>query len=360
MAEKDAKLSKSNPATKSRRWRVHTAWIVVVLIAATLGWVSASQVLAPPTPPPAATPVATYTVQEGEVGVTTPTRASVSFPEDRKIYSGASGTVTGLNVDGAPSVDAGSVLLEIDTRPIVVALGETPAFRDLSFGVRGDDVAQLRTFLGLAAGDLFDRATQRAVSAWQRSLGVAPDGFVRQGDLAFLPRLPASVRLEDGIAVGARVDAGQAVISVLEQTAQIQVAADSAGQFAGGMKVSVELLGTELAGQLGAPVQTSEGTSVFPVVDVEGSSLCESSCGRELLESGVIEVPVQVQLIDVTAGLVVPDSAIASLPDGSLGVQLLSGDWKSITVVTQGSGTSVVEGVAAGDEIRLFADSNEQ
>ena len=73
---------------------------------------------------------------------------------------------------------AGDLALEVSGRPVVVLPGELPAYRDLSFGMRGPDVVQLKAALiglGFAAGDpandTFDWDTATALGALYEQIG---------------------------------------------------------------------------------------------------------------------------------------------------------------------------------------------
>ncbi len=87
--------------------------------------------------------------------------------------------MTSVAVSAGDEVSAGGqVLYAVNLRPVVVAAGETPAFRSLGRGASGGaDVAQLQGLLaglGFFDGDAdgeFGWATESAVRDWQESLG---------------------------------------------------------------------------------------------------------------------------------------------------------------------------------------------
>jgi hypothetical protein len=99
-------------------------------------------------------------------------------------------------------VHQGQVLYRVDGAPVVLLSGATPAYRTLAEGatassVKGRDVAQLNhdlVALGYldatevsAAWDEFTGATRLGVERLQDHLGVARDGGLELGEVAFLP-----------------------------------------------------------------------------------------------------------------------------------------------------------------------------
>lgn len=92
-------------------------------------------------------------------------------------------------------LEPGDVLAEISGRPVVVFEGTTPAFRDITSAIAGDDVQQLEEnlaalgLLGRQPGPVFDGATVEAVRAFYDVLGYSPppDGVMPLSEYAFVP-----------------------------------------------------------------------------------------------------------------------------------------------------------------------------
>ena len=109
----------------------------------------------------------------------------------------ASGTYTWLPRTGA-LVEPGQVLYRVDSKPVVLLRGHTPAYRALSSGMSGADVQELNASLvelGYAthaqldpASDDFGWATRYALERLQRHLGVTETGSLALGAAVFLPR----------------------------------------------------------------------------------------------------------------------------------------------------------------------------
>ncbi|MEX1280896.1 MAG: peptidoglycan-binding domain-containing protein [Acidimicrobiia bacterium] len=114
--------------------------------------------------------------------------------------AGRQGTITGILPEGA-IVTEGAVIARIDEAPIVALDGTVPAYRTLSEGDEGPDVAQLEEALvalgydpdgDVTIDDEFTNATEAMVERWQEDLGVEETGIVALGDVVFSP-LPAQV-----------------------------------------------------------------------------------------------------------------------------------------------------------------------
>ncbi len=110
------------------------------------------------------------------------------------------GTFTEVAAEGA-IVEQGGVLYRVDNRPTVLMYGETPAYRAMTSGDEGTDIAQLQfalIALGFASDDpetgVFDDATLEAVVAWQLATGAHADGVVNVGEVVFLPTASASAK----------------------------------------------------------------------------------------------------------------------------------------------------------------------
>ncbi|MGW2228502.1 hypothetical protein, partial [Streptomyces formicae] len=113
--------------------------------------------------------------------------------------------VTALPLAQGREVTEGAVVAEISGRPVIALAGRLPAYRDLTPGATGPDVAQLqRALVRLkllepgAHRRVFDTTTQRALAALYRARGYpaphrgddADEAVAARGELLFVPRLP--------------------------------------------------------------------------------------------------------------------------------------------------------------------------
>ncbi len=175
----------------NQRIRFLGAVLAIVATAALTGWWGFTQVRSPadvaartaaPTPSPILVPVEERVLSSNVV-----TRGTARFGLPQPVSIAPSvlkaqpGLITTLPAKSA-ALHEGSVLLRASGRPVFLLEGRTPAYRDLSPGITGDDVRQLQVALirlGLHKGGLtgvYDASTGRAVAAWYRSAGFDPFG----------------------------------------------------------------------------------------------------------------------------------------------------------------------------------------
>lgn len=340
------------------RWRVHAAWLVVLVVGVLATWWATSQLLPPKESSPSGSlQVATHVAAVGEVAETTSLTADVVFQPGPSGVAGAAGTLTSVVLDPARAVSAGDVLVTIDLRPVVVAAGEVPVFRDLHEGLSGPDVAQLRALVGVTEGEEFDATVQEAVIEWQESLGVEADGIVRRGDVVFLAQLPTRAHVADGVQLGGEVGPGQVLVHTVQDRASVTVTDRAGGQLREGLLAEILVPDQDPVGaRLGQPSLAQDGNAQFPLLDTNGDPACTLSCGLAFPVPGPGQVQVTVEIVTPATGVVVPDSAVATQPDGSTVVLAVDGAPIPVQVVTTASGMSLVEGLDAGTEVRLFGE----
>jgi peptidoglycan hydrolase-like protein with peptidoglycan-binding domain len=164
------------------------------------------------------------------------------------VINEASGTYTKLPAPGQV-ISQGQVLFRVNDRPVVLLYGSTPAYRTLSAGTTGSDVAELNAdlvALGYATpAELspasFGSGTAAAVEKLQAALGLTPDGTLTLGQAVFEPTAlrMASVSAE----LGASAQTGQTVMQATSTTREVQLALDASQQtdVAVGDRVTVTL-----------------------------------------------------------------------------------------------------------------------
>jgi hypothetical protein len=193
-------------------------WLVLVLggtlaLGAIFGWAIAT-VFTPPEDVLDSTDHTLVEVVEGEVGSSISLNTLAQWTPAPAGTNLATGTVTSVNVEPGAQVETGHTLFTVNLRPTVVAQGTTPAFRSLSPGATGADVAQLQVMLqslghlASAADGSYGSSTVSAVRTWQKSLGVEMDGTVQAGDIVFVPTLPTRIALDPEVIATGRVVAG--------------------------------------------------------------------------------------------------------------------------------------------------------
>ena len=343
-----------------RRVRVLAGWVVVAGVLATAGFVAGRATLVPPEAAADVQPDVVHTVQEAVVGRTSTFRVGVTWPRRTVAVAPASGTVTGIAVESGSSVDAGAVLFRLDERPVVLAAGEVPAFRGLARGDTGQDVTQLQGLLrgeGLltrATDGSFDARTERAVRAWQRSLGLEPTGEVRAGDLVFAPQVPARVVLGEDVVVGRRVDESTATVDVVLDEPLLTVTVDDTSTVPReGAPVEVQYLDHVWAAVVGPalPAEDERATTVLALVGPDGGPVCGGDCAVLPLQPSAASLTAEVEIVPRASGPVVPVAALGQDATGGYVVSTPDGAHVPVTVLVTDGSRAVVDGVVVGQQI---------
>ena len=166
------------------------------------------------------------------------------------VINQASGTYTELPVPGQV-ISQGQVLYRVNDSPVVLLYGSTPAYRTLSSGANGADVAELNAdlvALGYATAaqlsptsSSFGSGTATAMEKLQAVLGVTQNGTLTLGEAVFEPTAVRVTILSAPL--GGNAQAGQTVMQATSTTRQVQVALDVAQQsdVAVGDKVTITL-----------------------------------------------------------------------------------------------------------------------
>jgi hypothetical protein len=190
------------------------------------------------------------------------------------VINEARGTYTALPAAGQV-IRQGHVLYRVNDRPVVLLHGSTPAYRTLSAGASGPDVAELNAdlvALGYASSSqlrprsaFFGSATTAAVEKLHAALGLPRTGTLSLGEGVFEP---SAVRVTSMSALlGGGAQPGETVLQGTSTIRQVQVALDAAQQsrMAVGNKVRITLPNN----------QTSPGV----VSSVARVAMCPSSAG---------------------------------------------------------------------------------
>ncbi len=166
------------------------------------------------------------------------------------VINQARGSYTKLPAAGQV-IAQGHVLYRVNDRPVVLLAGSTPAYRTLSAGTRGPDVAELNAdlvALGYATrarlnpkSASFGPATTTAVMKLQAALGVTQNGALTLGQVLFEPSAVRVTRVSAQL--GGSTHAGETVMQGTTTIRQVQVALSASEQttMAVGDKVSITL-----------------------------------------------------------------------------------------------------------------------
>lgn len=348
---------------RSRRVTV-LAWAVSVVVAVGVGLLAGRAVFAPPSVEQEAGAVQTYTVVEATVGQSSTFSARAVWPTVDLADGAVSGTVTTVDIAAGQQVEQGQTLYTVGLRPVVAARGAVPAFRDLSEGKTGRDVAQLQQLLIDAghlsgkADDKFTSRTARAVRVWQRTLGVEQTGVVLAGDIVYVPELPARLLLADEVRVGAVVGPGSVTVRSVDGAPEISLSiAGSSDVPPVGTAVTAtfgDLTWEGVVGELRSPAEgAAETTAVLLASD--GGPLCGQTCDQVPLEVAPGAIVARVERVASATGPVVPVAALGTAADGSVFVLDQAGARRPVQIVATDGSRAVVDGLTAGEIVRLFA-----
>ncbi|MDW3175951.1 MAG: peptidoglycan-binding domain-containing protein [Acidimicrobiia bacterium] len=251
-------------------------------------------------------------------------------------------------------IEPGSTLIHVDNRPIVLAHGSVPLYRELRrvgrFEVddagdklslqEGDDVEQLQRFLleegfddegRLEVDGVFGITTERAVKDWQRSIERPATGRVDRSQLVFVD---GSVRVESAPPIGGRFD--QITVGAVRPIVQLDVSARQRAFFAIGAPVSIESDAGVATGTVTVAKRSAgaDGSTRY-AVEVEFD---DESAGRGIESATVTSTRVLAN--DVTT---LPVRALVALAEGGWAVQVEGPTGLQLTGVELGQ---VVDGIA--------------
>jgi peptidoglycan hydrolase-like protein with peptidoglycan-binding domain len=289
---------------------------------------------------------------------------TVGYGNSRDLSIGAHGTVTALPAVGTV-VDRGGQLAEVDGAPVVLFLGERPAWRALPPApptADGADVQQLEANLialgygkasVLGPNTTWSDATTAAVKKWQKKLGVDETGTIDLGRIVFEP---AAVRIAKHVAeVGAA--AGGPLLQVTDNTRSVHIDLAASRQAAVhvGDKVQVVLPSgstTEATVQSIGTVAAAAQNGSSPTLPVE-MALTDPNAAGDLDQA---PVTVKVTTSSATGVLAAPVQALVALAEGGYAVELVTGATTTkLVAVTLGASAEgwveVTGDVHAGDVV---------
>jgi hypothetical protein len=205
--------------------------------------------------------------------------------------------ISRLDVAAGKTISNGEQIAGIDGEPMFALTGRVPAWRDITPGESGPDVAELQKALAslgyYQGGDTagyFGTATQDAVAAYYEHLGYTPPstGGVPLTDVIFLPSLPAKVIAVNG-AKGQQP--GQPFLELAARGSLAltgELSPQYAGQVKPGLKVTMydEVTGIHAAGTVGEVGTATTITPVGAIVDVGGGAASASAAAAAAASAG--------------------------------------------------------------------------
>lgn len=333
-----------------------------VFVAGGMAWALVT-VLQPPADPLDANDYALVEVVPGEVGESIQLNTVAAWAPAPIASNRAAGVVTQVVAAPGAEVSQGSMLYTVDLRPVVVAQGAVPAFRDVGDGAEGNDVRQMQQMLadlGFYQGEVDGSAGSRtiaAIRAWQKSLGTEQTGVVATGDVIFVPTLPTRVSLDEKVVYpGASLGGGERILSGLAAAPELSmpVTDTQAAMIPSGTRVEITSpegdLWTAFAGE--QVKDATSGTVTVKLQGQDGAVICGDQCGQVPV-SGQVTLLSKIVTVETATGLVVPSSALVSEADGKLAVIDEHGERVPVKVVAGARGMSVIEGADTGIKVRV-------
>ncbi len=353
-----------NAIVTNRSRIVRTVGVLGTVLCAgiALGW--SVRVVFEPTVDPLAARSFTYaSVEPGTVESSIELNAVARKSREVVGQNRASGVVTRVAVRPGAKVSQGSVLYYVNLRPVVVAKGAVPAFRAISSGLRGPDVAQAQQMLaatGFYKGEVdgyADAATADAIADWQESQDLTRTGRLELGDVIFVPALPVHISLaEQVIARGKTVAGGEDAVRAFSNAPQFVIPATQAQAelMPPGTRVDVTAPdGTVWHAKATTRSASSDGQTVTVTLEgKDGKPVCLNACDLVPAVSDAL-LPSKVIVVAPTRGLVVPSSALLTQVDGSTAIAAADGARVRVSVGASAHGLTVIDGVAQGTRVRV-------
>lgn len=304
------------------------------------------------------------TVERRDLSQRSEANGTLGFGSPVRLPIEGEGIVTEAPESGA-TVEPGEVLLRIANRPVFLARGTQPLYRELRrvasserdaagdrLGLQtGPDVEQLQRFL-LAAGfddegrleadGEFGVTTERAVKAWQRSVGLVATGKVDRSQLVFAD---GAVRIEAAAKVGQPFTEVTATFG--SPRVMVTVTARQRDFFTVGNEVTIASASASVSGSV-IELERDVGDDGSTRYEVE----IEVDDGQAL---GGAEA-VRVTAVRVTASdvLTVPVRALVALAEGGWAVHVSTPTGPKLTAVELGDvidGTASITGVDEGIQV---------
>jgi hypothetical protein len=341
------------------------AWVLagaaVLVVATVTGAVVVMSSATQTTPAAQERPATTVKVEKGRLSAMVSLSGTLTYQarSDGSPYSvinQSSGTYTKLPELGQV-ISQGQVLYRVNDSPVVLLYGSTPAYRTLSAGATGADVAELNAdlvALGYAtSGQLsptsasFGSATTNALERLQGALGEPQNGMLSLGQAVFEPTAVRVTTLSAPL--GGSSQTGQTVMQATSTTRQVEVAlvASQQSNMAVGDKVTITLPNNQTTPGVVSAVGTvatcpsssasggSNTSSAAPTTDTCSSS----SSGSSTTPTIIVDVtpsdpaatgtwdqaPVQVSITtaSVPSALVVPVTALLARSGGGYAVEVV-------------------------------------
>lgn len=244
-----------------------------------------------------------------------------------------SGRITRTACAPGAVIASGTSPLTVDDRPVLALATTVPLWRDLEWGIRGDDVRALQAELArlghpVTTTGTYDRPTSTAVSALLRQVGVAqPSGRLAVASVIWLPAPQVTVATCE-VALAEIIGPGP-FATVAGGLTALQVTGGLTGAAAGDRRLRL--------GPASAPIDASGMvTDAAFLAEVAASAeytFATASNSDTITLEAVLATPVEV--------VVVPPAAIYGITDDA-GCVVADGEPRRVRVVASALGQTMV------------------
>jgi multidrug efflux pump subunit AcrA (membrane-fusion protein) len=288
-------------------------------------------------------PTSTATVTQQSLSSQTEVDATLGYAGSYTVTGQGQGTITWLPAAGQV-IGEGGVLFRTDNAvPVFLLYGTVPAWRALSEGLTGQDVAQLNRDLvrmgyataaemGPVSGwDYFSAETAYALELLQTHLGLPVTGSLPVGQAVFEP---AALRVAT-VSASLGSPAGGPVFTATTTTPVVTVglSADQQTEAKAGDQVTITLPdGSTTPGRVTSVGSVASGSGSSATVPVLVALSDPRAAG------GLDQAPVEVAITtgSVSNALVVPVDALLARPSGGYAVEVTGSGGHHLVPVTPG------------------------
>ncbi len=272
--------------------------------------------------------------------------ATLGYAGTYQVFGQAAGTITALPPIGR-IIRQGRVLYRVSGRPVILLYGPVPAYRDLSYGMTGRDVAELNAALvalGHAPGldahsHRFGAQTYRALERLQRRTGLPRTGVLSLGQAVFLPGA-ARVTGHGEAVPGGPARPGATVLSATSTRPVVSVGLDAAQQteVRAGDRVVITLPDGRTTPGVVSSVGRVAHAAARGAADQTPTVTVKVTPSDPKATGGLDRAPVQVSIVtgSVRDALVVPVSALLARPGGGYAVEVAARPRNRLVAVSPG------------------------
>lgn len=297
-------------------------------------------------------------VGRGDISEAKDFNGTLNYGASADLPIAANGIVTN-RPDAGTVVEPGQELIRLDNAPVYLAEGDLPMYRTLrktpDVKLKGEkymigfDVGQLQIFLMQAGFDgdgklteadgRFGPTTEKAVKAWQKSVGLRQSGEVDRTQLIFMPH---AVRIDTTHQLGVEFTELPATSS--EQSVSFGLSSRDRRLVAVGDTVAVVAGDVSTTGTITRVERTTTGDG--------GSGLQASMTLADDLPVDAGSPKVTITEIRATDVLTVPVRALLAVSEGGFAVELPNGQLVRVEVGDVANGVAEIAGdVTVGDQV---------